>query len=70
MKSIGDTIFYRLRANKKFTGGNDPSKVCEKGFLGYKGKDPDPQTLCEQNALNFSREIATKIINGTYIPSI
>jgi hypothetical protein len=63
MDAVGDTINNRIDANKSYTGGSDPTKVCEKGYDGFKGNDPNPSNPADQSAYDHSKGVAESIVN-------
>ena len=42
MNLVADTIRNREQANKSYLGGSDLEKICNKGYEGARGKDPNP----------------------------
>jgi hypothetical protein len=66
MNLVADTIRNREQANKSYLGGSDLEKICNKGYEGARGKDPNPIHPGDKVAFEHSRQLAEKLINGNY----
>jgi len=63
MEAVASTINNRYNMDRSYMGGQDYNSICNKGYEGARGSNPNPTNKYDQESYNYSKQLAEQVVN-------